>query len=310
MIVDAFKDSSHFVKLILILFLVLVVFVAVMVIGFLVAIPLFGIEFSNFKNAVDINNPENIGLLKFLQSIYSIGLFVIPPFVIALFLGGKTSNFLKLNKPPKSTYVFLGATTIVFAMPLINFMVEINQAIEFPEFMSGFENLMKDLEGEAKISTDNFLKTDTFFTYLVNLIVLAIIPALGEEFMFRGVIQQHLHSWTKNIHLAIWLSAFIFSAIHFQFYGLIPRMVLGAFFGYLFYWTKNLWLPVVIHFFNNAFAVTAKYISGDIAIKADEVGTGNGSGWIVLLSFILVASLIYVFYRLSREEVGERGVPN
>lgn len=96
---------------------------------------------------------------------------------------------------------------------------------------------------------------------MVGFVVIAIIPGIGEELLFRGVLQNSLHRVTKNKHIAIWVAAFLFSAIHIQFYGLVPRMMLGAVFGYLYVWSGNLWYPMIAHATNNGLAVIIAYAS-------------------------------------------------
>jgi len=97
---------------------------------------------------------------------------------------------------------------------------------------------------------------------ILNLFIIAILPAVGEEFFFRGVLQKILIRLFKSVHVAIWVTAFIFSAIHFQFFGFVPRFILGLIFGYLFFWSGTLWLPVISHFINNAVPVIMSYIQG------------------------------------------------
>lgn len=309
MISESFKTASNFVKLIFILFSILAGFVIFMVLGIIISIPVFGVDLVSFSNALNPSNPENINLLKFLQSMYSIGLFVFPPIIIAFFFSGKITIYLRINRAPGLALILFSALIILFSFPLINFLLEINQNIRFPESLSAFEELMKQLEEEAEKTTALFLNTNTFSVYLVNIIILAIIPAIGEEFLFRGIFQRLFHNWTKNIHIGIWIAAFLFSAMHMQFYGLIPRMVLGALFGYLLYWSQNMWVPIFAHFLNNAFAVTFYYVSGDIAKEAETIGTGKGAISQVIISAILVATLIYIFNRIQKEKQTKNLIP-
>src|SRR5690606_2422366 len=114
---------------------------------------------------------------------------------------------------------------------------------------------MKVQELQMEKITEKILQVTSFSGLLLNLLVIAIIPAIGEELLFRGCLQPVFHRWTKNIHIAIWITAIIFSAIHVQFYGFIPRMLMGAVFGYMLYWGRSIWLPIIAHFINNATAV-------------------------------------------------------
>ena len=302
MIAESFKNASHFVKIIFVLFAILIGFVIFMILGLIIAIPAFGIELSALDQAFNPANAENIGLLKFLQSMYSIGLFAFPPIIVAWFFSGKICDYLRLNIRPNIVLILLSGIIVIVAIPFINFLLEMNSNIQFPESMSAFEDLMEQFENDAQRMTESFLVTNSFSVYLINLMVLAVIPALGEELLFRGIFQRLFYEWSKNVHIAIWVSAFFFSAMHMQFYGFIPRLVLGAFLGYLFYWAGNLWIPIIAHFLNNAFAITAFYLNNDVSEKAETIGTGDGSNFQVLMSVAIVSVLIYLFYRISKEK--------
>lgn len=302
MIIESFKNASYFTRFVFVLFTILSGFVIFMVLGVVVAIPLFGIDLSNFSETISSLEPGNLNLMKYLQSVYSIGLFVFPPLMIAFFFSGRVGEYLKLNKMPGIVSLLIAAFAILFAVPFVNFLMDLNQQVKFPEWMSGFEQTMKLFENEADKTTSLFLQTSSFPVYLVNILVLGLIPAIGEEFLFRGIFQRLFQEWTKNIHWGIWIAAFLFSAMHMQFYGLLPRMVLGAFLGYLFYWSQSMWVPVIAHFLNNAFAVTFYYMNGDVAKEAQTIGTGSGATLQVLLSVLLTATLIYAFHKIEKEK--------
>jgi membrane protease YdiL (CAAX protease family) len=108
---------------------------------------------------------------------------------------------------------------------------------------------------------------------LFNLLVVAALPAVGEELLFRGLVQRSVERWSGRSHLAVWITAVVFSAVHMQFEGFLPRLLLGAALGYLFLWTRNLWAPIVAHFVFNGAQVVAQYAAGDRieALRAGEV---------------------------------------
>ena len=134
--------------------------------------------------------------------------------------------------------------------------------MHLPGWLSGVEQWMIDKEDQADNLIDTLVSSNTFGTMMINLFIIALIPAIGEELIFRGVFQKIFVKLFKSGHLAIWVTAFIFSAIHFQFFGFIPRFILGLVFGYLFFWSGTLWLPVISHFINNAFPVILTYMQG------------------------------------------------
>jgi membrane protease YdiL (CAAX protease family) len=116
--------------------------------------------------------------------------------------------------------------------------------------------------------------------------MIAVLPAVGEELLFRGVIQKLFSKITRSHHWGIWISAILFSALHLQFYGFIPRLLLGAMFGYLLVWSGSLWLPILAHFINNAAAVTALFMidHGYLNPSIEEFGAGVDDWHIGLFS--------------------------
>jgi membrane protease YdiL (CAAX protease family) len=132
------------------------------------------------------------------------------------------------------------------------------------------------------------------------MLMLAIIPALGEELIFRACFQKVLGRWTGNYHLAIWLSAIIFSSIHFQFYGFFPRMFLGALFGYLLVWSGSIWLPILAHFLNNGMAVVGAYVLQQEGKNLDQVFESDPVSWPILISSTLAfVGLIWYFHNYT-----------
>ena len=162
---------------------------------------------------------------------------------------------------------------------------------------------MKNTEEMAAELTEAFLKVDGVSGLVFNLFMIAFLPAIGEEFFFRGVVQRIFTRMTRNHHSGIWISAILFSAIHMQFYGFLPRMLLGVLFGYLLVWSGTIWLPVVAHFFNNAFAVIAMYFIGKGMINPEIENIGSSSG-----SYYLAAiSLGFIFLIMWQIKLQYRG---
>lgn len=303
MIPGSFRNSSPIVKLLFALFAIVVGFTIFIFLGIIFASIFFGTGLDALSGKIDTSNPGNIPVLKFLQACFSIGLFVFPPLLTAWFLNGKIGVYLKLNKTFTLYGLMLAIFLLFFSVPIINFLVMINKSIKFPDFLKGMEDVFKTMENSAEKTTNAFLEASSVKSYLINLLVIALIPAIGEELTFRGIFQRLFHEWTKNIHIAIFVSAFIFSALHFQFYGFFARWLLGVLLGYLFYWSGNLWLPIIAHFFNNSLAVTLFYIKGDLAQKADNIGTGREMIPSVIFSTVLLIVLLYLIYRMGKENL-------
>lgn len=280
-----------------IILLMLTGFLSVLVltiVGLVVAIPIFGLEvFSNILSG-NIQNLD-IGFLKYLQLLQGIGLFIVPAFITARFISTRPLNFLGFGKSLKLKSILLTVIMIYAVVPLINLTGLWNSNLQLPEFMSGIENWMMVREEQAASLTELLVKSDSTGQMLFNIFMIAVIPAIGEELFFRGVIQTVLIKWFKNYHWAIFAAAFVFSFFHLQFYGFLPRLILGILFGYLLVWSGNIWLPILAHFLNNATAVVVYHFMGKGAISVDPeaVGTNSPFGWMAILSLIVVVAILF-----------------
>lgn len=297
---NAFRGMKPFTQLMFSAFVILVSFLAFMFLSMVAAIPLFGIDaMLNPPNISNLNNPESIRLLKFYQVVQSLGLFIVPSLILAWLFQGNINEYLLMNKkmsPASVVFVFI---LIFLMLPLINFLGEWNNKMQFPEWLAGVEDWMKNAENQAEALTEAFLKVNNTGGLLFNLFMIAVLPAIGEELLFRGVIQRIITNWTRNQHWGIWISAVLFSALHIQFYGFIPRMLLGVMFGYLLVWSGTIWLPILAHFFNNAFAVLAMYLIDNNIINpgVENIGSTAESYYTAVVSTILAAILMWLIRR-------------
>lgn len=212
--------------------------------------------------------------LRFLQFISSVCTFLLPSLLLARLCSKTPRRYLWAGSLPGGSVVWLTFLTMLLLAPFINFTAVLNKEMILPEFMAPVENWMKEQEETTERLTLLLLADHGILTLLANLLVIGVTAAVTEEFLFRGALQRIIGKWTANRHVVIWSAAIVFSAFHLQFYGFVPRLLLGAYFGYLLYWSKNIWLPVFAHFANNAFAVISmsdetlknnEFISGDIS---------------------------------------------
>ncbi len=186
---------------------------------------------------------------------------------------------------------------------------EWNQQIKLPASFSGLETALQLMEENMRIITEFLVEFDSFSGFLLGLIVIAVIPAIGEELVFRGLIQNHLVRITNNIHVAIWISAFIFGAIHMQFYGLFPRMMLGVLFGYLYFFSGKLSYAMLAHFFNNGIAVVALYMHQLGKIEYDIESADTILWYQVLFSALVLLLLLFAFKQnVKKEAISEQVV--
>ncbi len=301
----AFRDTKPFPQLIFAAFVILVSFLGFMVLSVIVAIPFFGLDtILHLPGPADLSNPESLSILKFFQVIQSIGLFIIPPVILGYLFHGKILEYLYLDKSFNATTVILVLILMFFSGPFINLIGELNSNMSFPSWMEGVESWMKNAEENAAQITEAFLNVKTIPALAFNIFMVAFLPAIGEELLFRGVIQKIFTNMTRNHHWGIWISAILFSALHMQFYGFIPRVLLGALFGYLLVWSGSMWLPIIAHFINNAIGVTGMFLihNNRLNPEFEEYGSTNGSYYMAALS---VGLIIIFLVMIKRQNSGK-----
>lgn len=246
----------------------------------------------------DFSNPQIVQINRVLLLFQHLGLFIVPAVVFSKLVSTRWTDHLGFRGLPMSLLVASGIV-IVCCLPLINALAWINELIAFPRFLSGLEALLSSMEDSAARLTEAITQVDDVPTLLFNLLVVALIPALGEEMIFRGLILPIVQKWTGKLHAAVWISALLFSAMHLQFYGFLPRLVLGALLGYLFVYTRSLWAPIIAHFVNNALALVLLFLIARGKITADlDTFEPELSDLIALIfSLLLAGSILYFIFR-------------
>lgn len=237
------------------------------------------------------------GNMRLIQGISAFCMFVIPPILhFVLTRDGKPLQSLGLCSS-KGIFYLISVLLIIVSMPFITQLTEWNEAMKFPESLSSLEELIRELEDMAQAETEKMLKTDTWGGLIANLIVIALIAAVGEELTFRGVLQPWMIKVCRNPHVGIVLGAIVFSALHFQFFGFVPRFVLGLMLGYLAYISKSLWPSMLLHFINNGTAVVAMFLveRGVIDVDLDTIGSTNI--YITILSALAAVALVVFAWR-------------
>lgn len=237
----------------------------------------------------------DMSMTRIVQAISSLGIFLLPAIGMALLCDASPRHYLSLREVnDKRAWLIVLASMFLIAAP-INFTAMLNQQMELPTFMAPVEQWMRSQEDLAQRLTQAMIGDGTPQLLAINLIVMALCPAITEEFFFRGALQRLIGKWNPNPHFVIWSAAILFSAFHLQFYGFIPRMLLGAYFGYLLLWTRSIWVPAFAHFINNATAVIgmsdkdlreSALVTGDI--PTDQILQYGMSAALSLILFILL----------------------
>ncbi|TVR43105.1 MAG: CPBP family intramembrane metalloprotease [Bacteroidia bacterium] len=283
-------------KLLLLLLVMLVSALVVFVIGMLVALPFFGTAVFETMDprSVDIN------LLRYVQILSHLGLFITAALVFAFLMNRRPIVYLQAMHIPKGKSLLISAAIMLVVVPLVFYLTQINQMLTLPESLQGIENWMRRTEDSAQEMTKLLLDVSTVQGLLFNIFMIAVIPAIGEEFIFRGAVQRIFRQWTGSIHVAVIVAAVLFSAMHMQFYGFLPRLLLGMVLGYMMVFTGNIWVPVFAHFFNNALAVTVFFlISGtDSDLDMDSLPEIPYAYIPAILSAILT---LFLFRMLARK---------
>jgi len=300
------QQYPPFIKLIFLILIVLVCLLFTLLLGMIVAIPIFGVDvISALTDVTGDALAENIPVQKYMQIISQVGTFILPALIFALLVNRRIGQYLHLNIPPRITTLILSIMLIMSILPLINWLMVVNGGLRLPEFLSGIEEWMRNSEEIAMQLTEAFLQDTSWLGLSINLVMIAVLAAVGEELLFRGVLIRLFTEWFKSTHLAIWVSAILFSALHLQFFGFLPRMVLGLVLGYLFVWSRSLWVPIITHMFNNASAVIIAflYYRGSVKTDMESFGSTDKAGFIVLSFIITIVLLALVYYYEKRRSV-------
>jgi uncharacterized protein len=267
-------------------------------VGFLAALPFFpGSMFEMVEALKDpLNHPELKIPLYIMQGFSTlIGLIVGPALLMARD-GKPISIFFKSSKTEILPVIVTAIIVIVF-MAVNSVFIEWNSTVDFPSFLDDFESWARGLEESAERTTEFMTTFSSWWEMLIALLVIAVLPAIGEELVFRGLIQNELFKATKNVHVSIWFAAFLFSAIHFQFFGFVPRLLLGALFGYLYYWSGNLSLAILAHFVNNGVSLLALYLYQKGTFEFDIESPQSAPANVVMFAAVVTAGLLYYFYK-------------
>ena len=310
MIKGLFADASPFSQLMMLAFCMVACYLLFSLTGLLLAPYIFGVPVVELKHIFNSDTAvQYLNLMRYVQVLQSISLFIAPTFIAVYMFSGTdesstritVANYLNLKQtaPIKSYGIVL--LLMLTAIPCINLLAALNEMIVFPESLSGLEQRLRDLEESAAQLTELFLKVDHVGGMFFNIFMIAILAAIGEELIFRGLLQKIFTRWIGNVHLSIIITGFLFSLMHMQFYGFFPRWLLGAMFGYLLVWSGTLWLPIFAHFVNNAVAVIFSYLirKGTVSDKIEIFGSTQHEIPVTIVATALCAYLLWKIFSIK-----------
>lgn len=263
--------------------LILFVFIGLIVAGFI----------SILMGKISDNPTATMRITATMQDLIA---FTLPAIAMAVISTKQPATFLSVDKKAGVWPVLLTIGVMLISVPAMNYIITWNESITFPESFASLEQWMKTTEKAALQNIEILLGGTSVADLIMSILIVGIMTGFAEEILFRGALLKLIATANKkvNIHFAIWITAFIFSAIHMQFYGFFPRLLLGAFFGYLLWWSGSLWLPIIAHAFNNNITVTFTWLTkrGVIDFDPNTLGATDNTTIMAATSFIVTAIAI------------------
>lgn len=281
------------------LFLIMVTFACV----FTVSLFLGGLGYILFGNIdffTDVsgaNQAQNYYAYMVL-GVSSAATFILPAYIYQYRNKGE-ELFPRENLTDWKTYT-LGILFLFAFAPCMSLISDWNANMSLSDSWRDIEDWMRVKEDEMALLTESIVMTTAWDRLLLNIVVMAILPGIGEELFFRGALQQIGTRIFKNEYVAVWVVALVFSAIHVQFYGFFPRLLLGVFFGYLVVWTRNIWTAVIAHFVNNSMVVILAFYYATQGKSYAELMESDSYPIIVYLgSFVFSIIIAFIFYQYT-----------
>jgi membrane protease YdiL (CAAX protease family) len=247
------------------------------------------------------SDSNDLNALRFMQISSQLFTFVFPPIAYAFLVKEKPVNALGL-KNAKILWFLIGTAMIFAIMPLNSILAEWNAGLKLPESLSALEQMMKEMQDAASAMIEKFVSVDTIGGLMLNLFMIAGLAALGEELLFRSIIQTSLIKICKNAHVGILIASAIFSFIHFEFYGFVPRLILGMLLGYMFYFSGSIWIPMLMHFLNNGTVVLIYFLNNKGITNIDVDTFGQTSIPILIVSIVVMIVLFLFSIKYSDKE--------
>jgi uncharacterized protein len=255
------------------------------------------LDFSKLK----LDSPQVQSSLWILQFVGTTLPILITPIIFAYLIVREPEDYLKHHYHFPWTLIVVVLLTMCSAQVLIEYLGNLNQKMVLPQALKGLEEWMKQSEQEAETLSGSMMRMPTFFSMVFDLLFIGLLTAIVEEILFRGCMQTIFVRWTKNIHVAVWITAILFSAFHLEFYGFLPRLFLGLLFGYFVAWSGSIWPAIIGHFVNNGAVVVWEYLYQNkitgINPDVQQMFT-NTAYWI---SFAVTLVLLFIYWYISNK---------
>ena len=249
------------------------------------------------------------GNLFAMLTMQDILAFILPAVVTMAIIYRRPFHVMGLDRAPSWLAIAIVIVFYVISLPAMNWLVEMNKAMSLPSWMAGIEQAMRTAEDNAAEVTQEMLNINSVGQLILCVLVVGVMAGLSEEMLFRGAMLRTMQDSRLGKHAVVWITAILFSAFHLQFYGFVPRMLLGVWLGYLFVWTGSLWVPIIAHTLNNSTVVLMSYLSNKGVIPegfGDNLGLPAAGSFPWLATCSLIASLalaisVHAFYTSRRK---------
>lgn len=265
-----------------------------------ISVSMIGLFIAAVLSTIIMMRGQTATTLRIATLINDIIMFVMPPVICAVVYSYRPAEYLRVASTPGPTPLILAVGTMICSIPMMNMIIEWNEGLSLPSSLAAMESWMREAEQRAGDTVNTLMGGSSAGSLILSILIVGVLAGFSEELFFRGGIQRLLVSGRVNPHVAIWVTAFLFSAIHLQFFGFFPRLLLGAFFGYLLYWTKNLWVPIVCHILNNSIVATVTWMTARGSATSgglNEIGTAVSAHqllWVtvsIIMTFMLLMTL-------------------
>lgn len=269
-----------------------ILFICITLVGFFIS----GVISSLIIAKFGMQSTAAMRIAAVMQSLFQL---IVPAIATAMIVTRRPATFLAIDRRIDLRLLLLAAAALITATPMMNRLISLNEAVTLPDSLAWLEQSLKQMEEQAAATIAVMQGGTSVGDLIMNILIIGVLAGLGEELFFRGTFLRLMTTGRINPHIAVWTVAVVFSAVHLQFYGFVPRTLLGAYFGYLVVWTRCLWIPVIIHALNNIIYVSSEWIAARQGLDESAINGYDGNLLVNAASVIITAALLVIIYRLS-----------
>jgi membrane protease YdiL (CAAX protease family) len=299
----AYNQIHPAIQFLLFISIFIIVLIIGNIIGAGIVLAVYGLKTLVAIASLSISTPHFLPAIWILQLTGTTLPIFGAPIFFALVIVKDPDDYIKPSFHFPWILLFLVLAIMFISNPVIEFLSNLNQKMVLPDYLKW----MRDKEDDAQKITEAMLQMKTIWDLIVDVLLIGLLTAIVEEFMFRGCLQTIFMRWTGNIHAAVWITAILFSAFHMEFFGFLPRLMLGVLFGYFVAWSGSIWTGVWAHFINNGTAVIATYLFQHKQIKTnpDDQHLFSYQGYVLSLIIILLLLFTYRRAAFNKEQIQE-----